>query len=233
MVTRWLAFGVWAVAAASAVAWGLRLFVPSPPVPAHASVALPSAAVGDLSRLFGVEPVAAPEEDLPEPVADARFQLIGVVTPRPAGAAAEGLALISVDGKPPRAYRVGATVDGEQVLQAVQARGATLGPRGGAALVALSIPPPPAANTGTLPSVGAAGAGSRNVGMPSPPGAPPNRILQGLPNQRYMPPGLRGNRPQAAPAAEEDADPNGSESVIDGGDTIDNSNHNANELKAR
>jgi general secretion pathway protein C len=222
MVTRWVAFGVWAAVAASAVAWGLRLFVPTSPVPAHASVALPSAAAGDLTRLFGAEPEAPADEEDPEPVADARFQLIGVVAPRAAGAAGEGLALISVDGRPPRAYRVGATVDGEQVLQSVQARGATLGPRGGAALVALNIPPLAPANVGTLPRLGAAGAPigpvNRGAGLPGSFGAPTGRPPVAQPNQRYMPPGIRGNRPQGAPMAEEAADADAGEGVIDGGD---------------
>jgi general secretion pathway protein C len=218
MVTRWVAFGVWAATAASAVVWGLRLFVPSTPVPAHASVAQPSAAVGDLTRLFGAEPVAAVEDEEPEPVADARFQLIGVVAPRAAGAADEGLALISVDGNRPRAYRVGATVDGEQVLQSVQQRGATLGPRGGAALVALSIPPPAAANTGTLPGVATPGVGNRSVGMPGTFGSPQARPPLGQVNPRYMPPGLRGNQPQTEPMVDDAADPNPDDAVIDGGD---------------
>jgi general secretion pathway protein C len=221
MVTRWVAFGVWAATAASAVVWGLRLFVPSTPVPAHASVAQPPAAIGDLTRLFGAEPVAEVEDEEPEPVADARFQLIGVVAPRPAGAASEGLALISIDGKPPRAFRVGATVDGEQVLQAVQPRGATLGPRGGAALVALSIPPPAPANTGTLPGVGVPGASGRSLGMPGSFGTPQGRPPVGQPNQRYMPPGLRGNRPQTAPMVDDAVDPNPDEPVIDGADNVD------------
>lgn len=225
MVTRWVAFGVWAAVAATAVAWGLRLFVPSPAVPAHASVALPTAAVGDLTRLFGVDAVAEVDAEEPEPVADARFQLIGVVAPRPAGAAAEGLALISVDGKPPRAFRVGATVDGEQVLQSVQARGATLGPRGGAALVALSIPPPAPAATGTLPGVVAAPAlAPRSVAMPGsfggPPVGPQGRPPVGQPNQRYMPPGNRINRQQAAPVAEDAVDANAQDGGVEGGDGL-------------
>jgi general secretion pathway protein C len=207
MVTRWLAFAVWAAVAASAVAWGLRLFVASPPVPAHASVALPAPAVGDLARLFGAEPVPEPDEAGPEPVADARFQLIGVVAPRSPSAAREGVALISVDGKPPRAFRVGATVEGEQVLQSVQQRGATLGPRGGAAMVALSIPPPAPAATGTLPAAGVPPGVNRNLGMPGSFGAPGARMQQaGQPNPRYMPPGLRGNQPQPAPPADDAAE---------------------------
>jgi general secretion pathway protein C len=207
MVTRLLAFLVWAAVAASAVYWGLKLGVRGTPTPAHAALAAPVAiAGGDLSRLLGVDaPVA--EEAVAEPVADDRFHLIGVVAPRSAQAGAEGLALISVDGNPPRAYRVGATVDGEQVLQAVQARGATLGPRGAAATVALELPPPAPASTGTLPAAAAPAAMARPL-----PGQLPGRML---------PPGARIGRPgpavpqQQAQAVEQAAPEVGQDGVVD------------------
>lgn len=143
---------VWALAAASAVHWGLKLFVKAPAVPLHAKWAeTGGAAQGDLTRLLGADPVAAPEAAPVQAAPDPRFQLIGVLSPPEAAAAREGLALIAIDGKPAKAYRVGATVDGDTVLQAVQARGATLGPRGGPALVSLNIAPPNPAATGTLP----------------------------------------------------------------------------------
>jgi general secretion pathway protein C len=63
-------------------------------------------------------------------------------------------ALISVDGKPAKAFRIGALVDGQNVLQSVHARGASLGPRGGPTAIALNIPPPVAAATGQLPNAG-------------------------------------------------------------------------------
>jgi hypothetical protein len=103
----------------------------------------------------------------------------------------------------------------------VQPRGATLGPRGGAALVALSIPPPPAANTGTLPGVGAPGAVNRGVATPRTFGPQQVRPPLGQINPRYMPPGLRGNQPQTEPMVDDAADPNPGEGVIDGGDNPD------------
>ncbi len=166
MSARWWTFVIWALAAASGVAWGLRLFAQGPAQPAGAQVAQAVPPGGDLSRLLGADAAPPASAAAAEPVAtDARLQLVGVVAAR--GAAAEGVALIAVDGKPPRAYRVGARVDGERVLQAVEPRGATLGPRGGAATVSLQLPPPPPPGTGTLPPAtpGAAGA-------PPPPGDP-------------------------------------------------------------
>jgi hypothetical protein len=100
------------------------------------------AAQGDLSRLLGADVPPAPPVEVQVAAADARFQLIGVVSPRAAQAGHEGLALIAVDGKPARALRVGAVVDGRNVLQAVGAGSATLGPRDGAAWVVLSLAPP-------------------------------------------------------------------------------------------
>lgn len=150
MFARSLAFVVWAGAAASAVAWGYKLFTPSQPVPAHAVLAGSTAALGaDLSRLFGADPAPAqPDAAAPPPPEASRFQLIGVAAPRAGAASHEGVALIAVDGKPPRAFRVGRVVDGEQVLLAVHARGAAVGPRNGSATLHLELPPLPPPATG-------------------------------------------------------------------------------------
>lgn len=146
---------VWALAAAAAVAWGLKLFVRPAPVPSGAQVAdLTPVLQADLTRLLGADPPPPPAptaEAAPAP--DARFTLLGVMAPRGRGDARAGVALIAIDGQPPRAYRVGARVEGDTVLQAVSARGAELGPRGGPARVALDLPPPAPASTGTLPGV--------------------------------------------------------------------------------
>jgi general secretion pathway protein C len=153
MTARWFAFVIWGAAAATAVFWGFRLFVPSLPAPAHAlTVSTALAARGDMTRLLGndLQPVATAEAPLP--ATDTRFQLVGVVSPRAERAAGEGLALIAVDGKPAKAYRVGSTVEGETVLHGVSARGAALGPRGQAATVALEIAPLPLPATGSMPA---------------------------------------------------------------------------------
>ena len=152
---------VWALVAGSALFWGLKLTSRPLPVPPQTQVAAPGVALqGDLTRLLGAE--------APAPT-DARFALIGVVNPKAAQAAREGLALIAVDGKPPRAYRVGAVIEGTHVLKAVSARGATLDLKDGGAQVALSIAPPAPAATGTLPGAGAPAALLPRAALQRPP----------------------------------------------------------------
>ena len=148
---------VWALVAASGLFWALRLFVVPAPVPPRTTVASNAPAVGgDLTRLFGVDaPPPTPQAAVESP-AESRFQLIGVVAAQPRGAAREGVALIAVDGKAPKAFRVGAVVEGQTILKSVAARGATLGTRDGATPVNLTLNPLPPAATGTLP--GAEGA---------------------------------------------------------------------------
>jgi general secretion pathway protein C len=212
MSARWMSFLLWALVAASAVGWGLKLFVAAPPVPPETRVADAAPALrGDLARVLGADPAPAPTGDTPAPMADARFQLIGVVAPRaadPAAAAREGVALIAVDGKPPRAYRVGAKVDEDTVLKSVRARGADLGPRDGAATIALEIPPLAPAATGTLPAAGAAAPGpaarpGRAGAVPAPAPAPAtqNAPPGGLP---AVPP-----NPAAAPGLPQPLAPHG------------------------
>lgn len=184
MTARWWALGLWALVAASALYWGLRLFTPAKPLPPQTGVAsLNAAPRGDLTRLFGVDAPPPPVEAAPPP--STRFQLVGVVAPR--GGAQGGVALIAVDGKPARAYRVGATVEGDTVLQQVRQRGASLGPRDGVANVSLEIPPLAPAATGTLPP---AGGGVVPVAPPPPMARPLPSVSPAVP-----PPGVRPSMP--------------------------------------
>lgn len=208
MLVRWMTFGVWAAVAAAAVHWGLKLWATSPALPPAVQVAEASPGVrGDLSRLLGAEAPAAAAAAAPEPAADARFNLIGVLSPKPAQAAREGVALIAVDGKPARAYRVGAVVEGQNVLQSVDARGASLGPRGGASLVALRLAPPAAANTGALPgAVNQSGvAGPAPVATPTTPTAPPQAPIQTAP--MILPSALPSNLPHVVRSPGQARDP--------------------------
>lgn len=142
---RWLprtgSFAMWLLAAASAVYWGLKLPAPaggSMPAPV---VAAPSAPVDPaaVARLLGAMPAAAGASQAPAaPPASSRFALVGVAAGRSSG----GAALIAIDGKPARPFRVGATVEEGLVLQSVVPRKATLGPAGGPAAFTLEMPLP-------------------------------------------------------------------------------------------
>ena len=189
MLLRWVTFGVWAVLAASMVHWGLKLWVRPPTLPQAAQVADAGPAIrGDWSRLLGVEAPTATAA-APEPATDARFTLVGVVSPRRAQDAREGVALIGVDGKPPKAFRVGATVDGQNTLKTVSQRGAVLGPKDSAGTITLNLTPPPQASTATLPP--AAGLGNppapvpenapQVVGSGTPPSLAPTALPPGMP----------------------------------------------------
>lgn len=177
MLLRWVSMCVWALVAASAVFWGLRLFTKALPVPPQTQVADAGTARGDLGRVLGVDAAPPIAAAAPEPTADARFTLVGVVSPRGTAPGHGGVALISVDGKPPKAYKLGAVVEGQNVLQAVSARGVSLGPRGGPASVALNIPPPQPPATGQLPAAGA-GTPAAPAMRPLAPAAPPAGLAQ-------------------------------------------------------
>lgn len=211
MSARWWAFGVWALVAASALAWGLRLFAGGRGVPPNAVVAGAAGAPrGDIARIFGNDPVAVVAEVAPPP-ASARFQLLGVVAPRAAGTR-EGVALIAVDGKTAKAFRVGAVVDGELVLKSVRARGADLGPRSGGANMALDIPPPAPAATSTLPPAGGNVTAPGNVPAAPPPvvtlpGVRPPSMQPGVVPPAAVPPTFRAPgsnfpRPGVQPGAQ-------------------------------
>ena len=177
-----LSFFVWLLLGASVAYWGLQLFnrpLALPALTLQAGDARGGAA--DLSRLLGstATPVAEPE-----PVAQTRLRLLGVVAPRSARAAeaGEGVALIEVDGVA-RTVRVGAPVDGELALLRVDARSASLGRIGQAPSQVLSISPAAAPATGTLA-----------------PAAPSPVVLGGNPQGLPLAAGQSGLPPQAQPA---------------------------------
>jgi general secretion pathway protein C len=162
MTARLSAFLVWAALAASAVFWGLRLAGASPVAPPH-TLPVGEAVVtqADLTRLFGAEPPPVAEQ-APVPAASSRFKLIGLAAPR--GRGTPGVALISVDGKPARAYRIGAQVEPDLVVQSIEPRAVALGARDTPPSVRLELPPLPPPSTGTLPP-----AVTEGVAVPPPP----------------------------------------------------------------
>lgn len=204
MNARPIAFIVWAAVAATAVFWLLRLTAGSPSAPPHTvSVSTVQTPRGDWSRVLGAPPVVSTPGTL-EPALASRFRLLGVAAPR-VGGDRSGLALIAVDGKPARGFKVGAAVDGDIVLQSVHPRGAALGSRDAPPQVRLELPPLPAAATSNRPPGAAPGVpgfappGANNVvappivSVPPPQGVPPMSETQeptpvppsaGVPNTR-------------------------------------------------
>ncbi|MDP9046057.1 MAG: hypothetical protein M3O01_14740 [Pseudomonadota bacterium] len=199
MLARLSAFVIWALVAATAVFWGLRLVVRTPPAPAYAvTVGDADTVHGDLARVLGSTPVNAPVAAA-APEGSSRFKLLGIVAPRFAhdndpgsnGGVRDGVALIAVDGKMPKAYAVGAHLDGDLVLQSVSLRAVSIVGQGAAA-IKLELPAPSSAATGTLPgAVVGASPSATPVGMPQPvPQITPQPTLPGIP---YAPGGTPAN----------------------------------------
>ena len=136
---RGVTLGLWLLAAGSCVYWGLRV---APRVAPLAVVApAPSVFAADpaaVARLLGANPTAAAPAGAPMASLASRFSLLGVVAAR----SRRGAALIAVDGKPARPFRVGSAIDEGLMLQSVEGRRAVLGASaGGPAVLTLELPP--------------------------------------------------------------------------------------------
>ncbi|HEX3140842.1 MAG TPA: hypothetical protein VHQ87_12355 [Rhizobacter sp.] len=188
MIARLSAFVIWAFVAVATVFWGMRLLVRSDPVPANAVVVGDTTQVrGDLSRLLGAEPVAAVAL---APQISSRFRLLGVMAARPSQQGmTPGVALISIDGKPARAFAAGARVEDQLMLQNVSLRSASIGSEKGGSAFVLEIPPLPAPATGALPKV--------TMDSVSPSTAPPP-VQQVMPAMAQQPPPPGATPPPAA-----------------------------------
>jgi general secretion pathway protein C len=143
-------FAVWALAAASAVYWGLKLSASAagigiPTIPPQAPLTADPAAI---ARLLGSSPMvdvaAAPQAQAP--ALASRLALAGVV----AGRSRAGVALIAVDGRPAKPFRVGAVVVDDVVLQSVERRRAVLAGKGQPA-VTLELPAPASSSVSAAP----------------------------------------------------------------------------------
>lgn len=172
MVTRLLSLLVWAAVGASVLAWGLKFWGKGTPVPANATVAQAAPPAGmDLARVLGTPP--------PQPVAppvavavDSRFKLLGLAAP--GAGQTGGLALIAVDGKPARTWRVGREVEPGLRLLAVSHRRAELGVPGAPPSLTLELPPLAQAQRGRPGEVPGVMPGAV-PGMPAP------AVMPGLP----------------------------------------------------
>ena len=118
---KWLTLLVWALVAFSAVTWVLRWSAARDVmrVAAAAPQALPEVDDTAVARSLG----AAPAPVAATPSLASRFQLVGVLT----GGPNAGAALLAVDGKPAKPFRVGAVVVDGLVLQSAQGRRVSLG----------------------------------------------------------------------------------------------------------
>jgi len=156
MASRIFALIIWAAVAASLAYWGLRWLAQPTGVPMNATpVSLDGGAQGEVRRLLAgpPKPASGADQGVQSVVSAlvARLRLLGLVAPRHEGDTNGGVALLSIDGKPPRAVRIGGVIDGETVLLSLTQRGASIGPSGGPAAATLDLPllPPPA--TGSMP----------------------------------------------------------------------------------
>lgn len=119
---------VWAVVAYSAVVFGLQWGgrEPADAVVAGSEQKQVSPDVDSLSvsKALGVAPVQSASASLAS-----RFVLVGVMD----GGPSQGVALISVDGKPAKPYRLGQTVSDGLVVVGTGPKKAELGPQMGVA----------------------------------------------------------------------------------------------------
>ena len=135
-------FVLWALAAGSATYWVLKWpaagqGIGNAPLPLQdvtpPTVQAVAKALGGQAALTAPGgPVAAVAVN-----ASSRMALVGVVATRDN----QGTALIAIDGRPAKPFRVGAKVDGDWVLQSVAAKQARLGDgTGGNNTVLLELP---------------------------------------------------------------------------------------------
>jgi general secretion pathway protein C len=204
MASRIFALIIWAAVAASLAYWGLRWLARPTGVPVNATpVSMDSGAQGDLRRLL-TGPVKASGPAQPDATAASalasRMKLLGVVAPRQEDDHS-GIALLSIDGKPPKAIRVGSVIEGETVLQSLTQHGASIGPAGGPAAATLDLPllPPPATGSLPPPQGVTTSDNTQPPGLPQPPPPPgangplgaPEGGPAGLPQPGMRPPAMQ------------------------------------------
>lgn len=125
-----------ALAALSATYWALKSTHANSVPAAAAASGLSSLDPQALARALGGGGAVAPAGVAVTP--STSYVLVGVLADKLHG----GAALIAIDGKPAKPYRVGATVDANLVLQSVVGRRAVLGPSlSGPAQATLELPP--------------------------------------------------------------------------------------------
>lgn len=215
---RFVTLAAWLLAAASVSYWSLQ-FVGSSTAPVKAAeIAAPAPQnnPADLARVFG-PPVAmatAAPDVAAQPIdPGARFALVGVVADR----ASSGVALIAVDGKAARPYRVGSQIEDEYTLKSVALRSATLAPLAppqATFTLELATPSttaaataPRAAATATATATGAGATGTARV--PNAARVPKPARSRGQPSTTEPDPNFNANRnPRLNPNPNPNPNPN-------------------------
>jgi general secretion pathway protein C len=115
---------------------------------------------GDLSKLWTGPALAASQpQEQAAPALAARIQMVGAVAPR-ADNGRNGVALLTVDGRPAQAFKPGQTVESDNIIQSIGPEGVKIGPAGAEPVLTLPLPTMPAAATGTLPPPATVGSAS-------------------------------------------------------------------------
>lgn len=121
---RGATFALWLLAAGSLVLWGLKLSAsPSPVLPASGAGRIAAVDADAVARVLGATAALPQAAVAAAPALSSRFQLVGVAAGADSGG---GAAVIAVDGRPAKPFRVGSAVDDGLVLQSVHGRRAVL-----------------------------------------------------------------------------------------------------------
>ncbi len=184
MAGKWLSrvatLAVWLLAALSATWWSLKFVGARSPLVTAPTLAAPAPGSDptDLAKVFGppVVRAAVAAASAPAPAAvdpSTRLSLVGVVANR----SSAGVALISVDGKAARPYRVGSRIEESFTLKSVAVRSAVLepaSPPGGPFTLELAPPSNTALAPPAVPAPGTA---------PPAPTAPPAAAMPVMPSR--------------------------------------------------
>jgi general secretion pathway protein C len=141
MLTLWTArlttFLLWTLAAASAAFWFLQQLGSAVTVDVESSGNLPqpllqSQSTEQVALALGANAAAIPTAASALAANQARFQLLGVLAVgaqnlTSGASGTHGAALLSVDGKPAKPYRVGAAIDEGLEVMSVAARSVSIG----------------------------------------------------------------------------------------------------------
>jgi general secretion pathway protein C len=134
-IVRLTTFLLWAVAAGSAAFWVLQQPSHALATPMVASVVSPSRSAlvppgsAQVALVLGAQPAAVATTADVLSAKQARFQLLGVLA---VGShdRASGAALLAVDGKPAKPYRVGAVIEDGLEVTSLAARSVSIGSNG-------------------------------------------------------------------------------------------------------